>query len=254
MHVYIYDAFVTEKKYNSTIAKVETRLTDLGLNGKIVRINTMNSIYGIIENEIKKGAKTIIAVGDNNILNQSINSIARLSCLSQEKIDIPLAFIPIGGKNNNISRFFGLNSEAEACNCISARRIKTLDLGLINNYYFLTQVKIPTNGTIIEINESYSVETGESGEIYVLNLPVIDNLPGEINPNAEDGVLELYIKSKKIINKKNIQQSVFSFKKIKIINPNREIEIDDSIKIPTPAEITIAKEKINLIVNKSRGF
>ena len=38
---------------------MEIRLTDLGLNGKIIRLGGIKNIKGTIQNEIKLGAKTI---------------------------------------------------------------------------------------------------------------------------------------------------------------------------------------------------
>jgi len=35
MHVYVYDSFLNQKKYDRILARLETRITDLGLNGKI---------------------------------------------------------------------------------------------------------------------------------------------------------------------------------------------------------------------------
>ncbi len=34
MHVYVYDSFLNQKKYDRILARLETRITDLGLNGK----------------------------------------------------------------------------------------------------------------------------------------------------------------------------------------------------------------------------
>jgi hypothetical protein len=50
MHIYIYDSFVNQKKYDSTTAKIETRITDLGLNGKIVRLGIIISVEEVINN------------------------------------------------------------------------------------------------------------------------------------------------------------------------------------------------------------
>lgn len=165
MHVYIYDSYVNQKKYDKTVAKIETRITDLGLNGKIVRIGMLNSIYDIIENEIKKGAKTIVVVGNNNILNQAINSLASLA---KKNIlhNTPLGIIPIGDKNNHISKHMGVKSTEEACNIIAARRIQTIDLGQINEHFFLTQVTIPSSGTSVDIDKNFSIEIKGSGENF----------------------------------------------------------------------------------------
>lgn len=257
MHIYIYDSFVNQKKYESIRAHIETRITDLGLNGKIIRRGIMSSVYDSVENEIKKGAKTIVAVGNNHLLSQVINSIATLSSLSMLGQDIPLGFIPIGKKNNNIAEFLGINSVEEACNILSARRIQKLDLGLANNYYFLSQATITSQGTTIEIDKNYSIEVMELGEIGVINLLVDNKLPSRIKSNAKDGILELSIKTKKLkkflpLNPLKTKQSIFAFKKLKIINKSQPVMIDNAIKIPAPVEISIAKEKLNIIVGKNR--
>lgn len=259
MNVYIYDSYVNQKRFDSSIIKIETRITDLGLNGKIIRLGVMSSLYNSIENEIKKGAKSIIAVGNNLILNQVINTVAEINSTNISHKETPVGFIPIGKKNNDIADYLGIGPEEKACNTLSARRIQKLDLGLINDsYYFLTQATITTQNTSLEIDKNYSIEIKEKGEVGVINLPTTTVLPQEINSNAQDNTLELYIKTKN--SKKFLplglktNESFFSFKKLKIINPKHQILVDGIVKIPTPATITIAKEKINLIVGKNRNF
>lgn len=91
-------------------------------------------------------------------------------------------------------------------------------------------------------------------------MPINIKLPKEINPKIDDGVLELYIKtdnaSKLFPNRKSStnDQSLFSFKEIIIINQKHPVVVDGVVKVPTPAAIKIAKEKIYLIVGKNRGF
>ncbi|MCK4553680.1 hypothetical protein KAU19_01815, partial [Candidatus Parcubacteria bacterium] len=64
MHIYIYDSYVNQKKYDKVLARIETRITDLGLNGKISRLGLMKNIPDLVYNELKRGVKTIIAVGN----------------------------------------------------------------------------------------------------------------------------------------------------------------------------------------------
>src|SRR3989339_363418 len=203
MNIYIYDSYVGHKKYQSKIAKIETRITDLGLNGKIIRLGVMSSIYNSIEGEVQKGAKNIIIVGNNNLFAQAINSVAKLKSLHTTVGDIPLGLIPIGKKYN-------------------------------------------------------SINITEPGEIIIVNLPMGIELPNEIKANAQDGTLELFIKTKKLnkllLNKNKENKSVFSFKELQITNPKYPVIIDNSLKINTPVIIKIAKEKINLIVGKGRNF
>lgn len=258
MHVYIYDSYVNQKKYDKIVARIETRITDLGLNGKIVRIGMLNSVYDIIHNEVKKGAKTIVVVGNNHILHQAINSLATLTNKNIPS-NIPLGMIPIGEKENHISKYLGIKNNDDATNIISARRIETIDLGKINDHYFLTQAVVPTIGTTVSIDKDFSIEINDTGEIYIINMPIDIEIPSEINPKTNDDVLELFIKTSKtnkFLTKKknNHQQSIFSFKELTIINKKFPINIDTSQTISSPAIIKIAKEKINLIVGKNRKF
>jgi len=259
MNVYIYDSYVNEKKYENNIARIETRITDLGLNGKIIRLGMMNSAFDAIENELKKGAKTIIVVGNNQIYNQAINALVRQGGLNSVYQKIPLGFIPVGNKNNEIADYLGYTSEEESCGILSARRIQKLDLAQANNLYFLTQAVITTKNTTLEIDKNYTIEINENGKIAVINLPAMQKLPPEIKSNAKDGILELYIKTNKTkrylpLNLGQADQSVFTFKKLRIINPGSQVIIDSSIKLQTPVTVSISNFKINLIVGKNRQF
>lgn len=255
MHVYIYDSYVNQKKYEKEITKVEIRITDLGLGGKIIRLGTMNSLYSAIENEIKKAAKTIIVVGDNNILNQAINAIAKLKIQNKYYSNIPLAFIPIGKKNNNIANLFGIKDIEGACNSLSGRRIKTIDLGLANSEHFLTEAEICTKNTNIKIDSNYSIEILKNGKIRIINIPLIDDLPEKIKAKADDGILELFIKTKESAFINNDEKgSVISFKKLEIMNSSEAVLLDSSIKVSTPVTVSIAKEKVDMIVGRERIF
>src|SRR3989339_656208 len=111
-------------------------------------------------------------VGNNNLFAQAINSVAKLKSLHTPVGDIPLGLIPIGKKYNSIAEYLGIDYEENACDIIAARRIKEVDLGMINKYYFLTQATIPTKETIIEIDKNYSINITEPGEIIIVNLPM----------------------------------------------------------------------------------
>lgn len=259
MHIYIYDTYISQKKNNSTIIKIETRITDLGLNGKIVRLSMLSSLTEVIQNEIKKGAKTISVVGNNNIFYNAINAIAQLKHRNIIQKTIPLGFIPVGKANNSIALNLGIFLEEASCDILSARRIKTFDLGKANNNYFLAEAIIDSRGTSVNIDQNYSIEIMGIGEIGVINLPILSELPKEAKSNAEDGVLELFIKTTEN-NKflpfpnKNIKQSIFSFKELSIQNKTKKVLLDKTFKINTPVKIGIAEEKIDLIVGKSIRF
>jgi hypothetical protein len=259
MHVYLYDSFLLDKKYESALAKIETRLTDLGLNGKIIRLSMISSIRHTIREEINKGAKTFIAVGNIQILSQVLNSMAKYFSESQLGKNTPLGFIPVGKNLNDISAVLGLDFEENACDFLAARRIETVDLGQANQDYFLTQAQITTANTSLEIDTNYTIEIKNKGEIIIANLPLNPNFQTSSQSKANDGRLELIIENNKKFNfpafkTSDVDKSVFSFKEIIISNPENKLLLDSSLEISTPTNISMANEKIKLIIGKNRGL
>jgi hypothetical protein len=245
MHIYIYDNYLNEKKYHSLLAKIETRITDLGLNGKIIRLNITNSLYNAIENEIKKGAKTIVAVGNDNLLNQVINSVIRSTAINKTK-NIPIGFIPIEKENNKLAKFLGIDFKENACDIISARRIKQLNLGKINNFFFLFNVSMDAKDTIVNIDNNFSIETKNKGLINIINTSF----------ETKDNKLKLIIQNQEnnLFKKNKTNQSVFFFKNLTLLNKKNPAIIDNSSEISTPANISLGEESINIIVGKNRDF
>jgi len=244
MYVYIYDDYLNKGKYNKVINRVEIRLTDLGLNGKIIRLGGIKNIKGAIQNEIKLGAKTIIAVGNNQTVNKIIGAIIDADIYGDFQKKTLLGIIPVGD-DNSIAASFGIKNEDDACNILLARRVEKIDLGMVNNYYFLNQCAIQSLGAILEIDK-YSLEIMERGEVRIINLLSDNNK--NIKSSPHDGKLDVYIKTRKK------DQSYLSVKKIKISNPNNKLIVDGVMEINTPVEIGVATDKINVIVGKERMF
>lgn len=244
MHVYIYDDYLNKGKYNKVINRTEIRLTDLGLNGKIIRLGGIKNIKGTIQNEIKLGAKTIIAVGNNQTVNKIIGALVDTDLYSDFQKKTLLGIIPIGG-DNSIAESFGIKNEEEACNILLARRVEKIDLGLADHYYFLNQAAIESAGAILEI-DNYTMEIAEKGEVRIINL--LSDRSENIKSNPRDGVLDVYIKTKKN------DQTYFNVKNLKINNPGHKLVIDGVVELNTPTNIGIVKEMLGVIVGRDRVF
>lgn len=252
MNLYIYDSFLNQRKYDSILAKIEIRITDLGLNGKIARLGIMKNIREIIENEIKRGATTVVVAGNDYIINEAIGVLANKN--------IPLGIIPINEGPNNIAKSLGIGFAEKACDILSARRIEKLDIVAINNNYFLLDAIIANNGSIVEINNDYSIEASKDGEIKITNMSVKKRgLFGGVQSDPQDGIFELLINTKPIrhfLSKiKNGGESLFPLKALRLINTKQATVLIDGVKeISTPAEIRMIKNGLNFIVGKSRAF
>jgi len=244
MYVYIYDEYLNKPKYNRVINRLEIRLTDLGLNGKIIRLGGIKNIKATIQNEIKLGAKTIIAVGNNQTINKIIGAIIDTEIYGDFQKKTLLGLVPIGD-DNSIASSFGIKNVDEACNILLARRIEKIDLGLVGNYYFLNQASIQSAGTTIEIDD-YTLNIAERGEVRIINL--LSDQAEKIKSNPHDGKLDILIRTHKK------DESIITVKKLKLSNPQEKLIIDGVFKIETPVEIGIMSDKVNVIVGKERMF
>lgn len=246
MHVYIYDDYLVKTKYNKAINRMEIRITDLGLNGKILRLSGIKNIKAAIEGEIRLGAKTIVAVGNNETVNKIIGAIISADVYDEFQKNTVLGIIPIGD-DTSIASSFGIKNEETACNILLARRVKKIDLGIVGNFYFLKQLKINSRGTILKLN-NFEIETADKGEINIINLldHKKDYLP---NSSPHDGLLDVFIKGTKN------DLSFISTKKVEIINNQQQkLIVDEILEVDTPIEARVIKSAITVIVGKDRSF
>ena len=251
MYLYLYDSFLNQKKYTSALARIETRLTDLGIGGKICRLSPLRNIKELIADELANGVKTIVVVGNDKTLSEAINFVAQH--------DVTLGLIPIG-PNNSLAVQLGLPEGEAACNVIAARIIKKIDLGKINNTYFLSGIKITGRQVTLECEEQFKITAqAPTAEIAVCNFK-----PALLGPsryfNPQDGWLEVFIQPWafsfwRFFQKASLQQSIIPFKKLAINSRQAASVITDGQKVfKTPVQIEIAPKKLKLIVGKNRHF
>ena len=250
MYVYIYDTFLADQKYQKTLVQVETKITDLGINGKIHRLSPLKNLRDILSRETKKGSNTIVMVGNDASIGQIISLVAGQ--------DTTLGIIPVG-KENNIANTLGINSIAEACEILSARRVEKLDLGKINSHYFLYSAEILSNNVAIEIDGKYKIDpTLMRNKIHVFNLKYSPNSKSIFDP--QDGVMETIIEPEggflnRVTSANTDQQSFFPGKKIEIRGKKGvQILTDNRNILNAPATIEVAPKKLNVIVGKKRLF
>lgn len=244
MHVYIYDDYLSKSKYNKTVNRVEIRLTDLALNGKIIRLNGIKNIKGAIQNEIRLGAKTIVAVGNNQTVNKIIGAIIEADIYDDFQKNTLLGIIPIGN-DNSIATSFGIKNESEACNILLARRIEKIDLGLVGEYYFLNEARINGAETKICLDD-YQIELQDKGEIRIINL--LSDRTNNISSNPHDGLLDVLISSRRK------DQTLLRLEKFRVESAREKILLDGVVEVKTPVEVGVVKNRINIIVGKDRSF
>jgi len=246
MYYYLYDSYLTDKKYINTLAKTETKLTDMGINGKINRLSFLKNIPQILKEEVNQGVKTIVVVGNDRTFSQIINIAIDLN--------VVLAYIPIG-QPDNIAKILGIPQGEEACHILSSRIIDKLDIAEVNdNNYFLTALEFCGDHTTINCDDSYFINMEHKNNLITVNNLAAKNK--SIN-GTNQGQLTLVIcsRQKKLFKLKE-NFSVFKCQKLKITSPQSipAVMVDEKKIIKTPLEIKILREKIKVIVGKKRLY
>lgn len=234
MYVYIYDEFINKGRHDKALYKVEKRLTDLGLNGKTIRLGTTKNLKSAIDDEIRQGAKTIVAVGNDQTVAQVINVIANNQ--SDEKYRLCLGIIPLEEKENHLAKIMGIKNLNDACEVLLGRRLETFKLAAINNDFFLFNAKTETNNTIIEIDKSFIIQPTKTAYLEINNSPKLENPKKLLTLKIKEGDAE----------------SSFSFQEMLLVNKDVPIITDEALPVKTPVKIFLSDETIKIIVGKDR--
>ncbi len=250
MYFYLFDAFLRDKKYERTLARIESRLLDLGIQGKSEKLTILKSMKEVVENAVKRGADTIVAVGDDRTISKLISIIADR--------DIILGFIPIGEKRG-IAEALGIPEGVKACDVLSARMVRRIDLGKANSSYFLSFLNVtPGRELLIECDGGkYFIETSSgSHAVSVYNI-------GAERGNPHDGVLEAEIRRaeagsrwSRLTGSGDMGTSYFPVKSIRIksLAASLPAYADGQTVVKTPITVKAVPRKLRVIVGKTRRF
>lgn len=254
MYYYIYDSFVSDHKYQKAVQKIEHRLTDLGISGRKVQLSLLKSLKELVSDQYATGVKNFIAVGDDKTFLNLINAVA--------EFDVTVGYIPLG-QEKDLADLFGIPQDEQACDILSARITQSVDLGKINHYYFLTNVKIQSQECILDCDEQYNVKVNSkdtSVEISNLNTHLmLPDIIGDINPC--DGRLNIVVQSpsrpekslRNLFKKSRRTLSYFTIDTVKITRgKDLKAIVDGCRAVKMPIEISVAPNKLKLIVGKAR--
>ncbi len=252
MYVYFYDNFLRQKKYESILKAIETRLTDYEIAGKIVRLQNFTSVEPIIAEEIKRGVNTVVLVGNDITFGKILSQVA--------SFDITFGFIPIGYQNNSIAEVLGIPIGEKACDILARRRKLKLDIGWFNNHYFISELKIYPADIKILYDDKFVVHSQtKKMELTVSNLKPYYNQKGQLIIHPQDGKLEAFlrpvIKGGFFKKEKLEEASIFPFSEMIVKSDNAfTVESDGNISKHTKITVRLAKNKINMVVGRNRLF
>lgn len=258
MYFYIYDTFLADRRYERDLASIETRLTDLGISGKIGRLTPFTNAKGLIRDEAKRGTQTIVVVGNDETVSKVVAG------LGDEQV--VLGLIPIG-EPTYIAESLGIPYGVEACEVLSRRITQKVDLGRVNGNYFLSDVRILKGGVVIESEGKFRIQAlTPDCDIMVSNLRsqemagsayAVSQQPGD----PQDGLLDAIL-----VPKAGGFRAMFG--RSTSVNPSvipiRRLTVKSEEPIPIMADgrsythdellIEIVPDKLKVITGRERTF
>lgn len=243
MYAYVYDSFLQDRKFATEIVRIESRLSQLGLQGRSEKITVLKSLTDAAANLIKRGATTIVAVGNDQTVTKLLPVVIDQG--------VTLAMIPVG-QPLEIASFLGVPSGPEACEVLSRRVVRKLDVGRAGQQYFLLQAKL-TSPARITCDHQYTVEAmNPDNQLTIGNLGAADPFG-----QPTDGRLELIVDAPptgwQIWRRRYSTASVFPIKHARVQpGQSASLILDGQTMIKTPAVIDVAAKKLSVIVGRDR--
>lgn len=253
MYFYFYDTIAQEQKYQTTIARMEAQLSDLGISGRREKVTLFKNGHELVEDGIRDGATTIVAVGNDQTFLNLVNGVA--------EHDVALGFLPIDPASR-FSQILGIPPGEEACVALSRRRTITVDLGRIGDWYFLGSIEVQNTGVTLHCDDTYTIRsTRESDTISILNLGnILAGNDGQL-ADATNGKLTVVIAPQEETSffrrkRDHARDSVFSTEHIRVESADKDkavgLVVDKLKTINTPCEVDIVPQALKLIVGRDR--
>jgi len=245
MYYYIYDDFVQDKKHEKELLKIENRLADLGVTGKVARLALFKRADELIFDEVKRGVKTVVVVGNDQTLCKVLDAVVESG--------VVFGIIPLG-KSNNVAKMFGIPEGAEACNVISKRLIEKIDVGKCNAYRFITGINFPKLKAEMVLDKSYILTPLPGGNVQVRNLAVGEVTPTDEIADPKSGKLEVLVDVAGRWGKGGGQSKVV-FKRLAFETKDPITVSFDGHQIRNKKfKILLDRKKLKVIVGKDRMF
>jgi len=180
-YIYIYDDFLTDRQFERDVATLETELNTYDMAGQIGRLALFRSARDLVMSMVHDHVATIVIVGNDSTLDKTMWFLPDLN--------IPIGYVPLAGPSA-IADLLGIQVGVRACEALAARNIETLDMGKIDDRYFLTEVSISSTFAGIEVDGNYTLSSRYGGALSVRNLGGLQD--GRMDfADAQDGFLEV---------------------------------------------------------------
>ncbi len=279
MYYYIVDPQkISQREFERVQNLLYSSLSEYRISGEVVRVTGLRTISQLVETAFLRGMKTLVAVGNEETLNDVINAV--------KGRDILIGFIPI--METEIGEILGIRDIEQGAKTIAMRRVAQMDLGVVNQTFFIGRL---TFGLTVkedqgwlgyklaqdlskqpEIQLKFSVDGKYQAEALIIGGMIMNARGATESKNIahpSDGILDMVLLSKlaqwdgikyrRQINSGEWERipksSVVHMEKLEISSPSGlNLKAGERVIAKTPAVVEVAPLALKIIVGRDRKF
>ncbi len=181
---YLYDGILAQGTGPKTVARIETEVARLGIQGPVLR-DGFHELAAELKDVLKQGVKNLIFVGSEAWFLRWIPWIAEHPGLS-------VGYLP--AEPSVLGRALGIPAGAAGVGVLAARVIRVLDLGSANGKPFLLEAVAPKTSARLELEGSYAVRARTPSPLSVQNA-ALNPKTGELLSSPQDEHLEAVLQT-----------------------------------------------------------
>ena len=180
MYFYIVNPAAGDGGYDQLQQRLKSRLQQLEIDGEFSKTLEPEDAAKITRTLLKRGAKTIVVIGDDATLNDVITTVNTAG-----KHSVAVGFIPLA-KTSLLGAHLGIENWQHACELLAERRLQTFNVIHINDNSFIHSCTITAPNPeapshfLAEIDGEYRVR-GQAQSLEVYNQKLLNSsLPNRL--------------------------------------------------------------------------
>jgi diacylglycerol kinase family enzyme len=244
VYVYVYDETLEDRRHEREREALDTRLTDLEITGKVLRLAQVRDAIQAMRKEIREGATTLVAVGTEHTLRRAIEAVGDSR--------VVVAFLPVG-EQSKLAELLGIPTGIAACDILSHRLVEEMDLGEVNGRRFLHVATMDFTGCVMQCDQLYTLTPLRRGQLEIRNLAWPDDIA---ITNPADEKLSFVIRLPRLsLFKKKADVSVVPLRRARIFCPSPRVMDVDGEKVEAQEfDIRTIPQRLRLVVSKDRKY
>lgn len=247
-YAFIYDDFLNDRKYERDLAALDARLASLDLVGRAARLTLFRNAKDLIQSMVSQGSDTVVLVGNDQTLDKVMWFLPDL--------DVTLGYLPVA-EPSKVARILGIPTGEAACDVLAARLIETVDVGRLDDRYFLTEVALERTLAAVDVEGRYRISPAVGGSVFIRNLgSLAEN--GTANADAKDGYLEVVIRPEEEKTNRFFRRPAAAETRVMLQNGEItasqpvEAKVDNHVMNSMRFKVSICPQKLKLITGRRR--